>query len=152
MKNKIFFLKLLFIWISSFTIPQYSFAQEKNIDPKILDEFCKSAQEDSINILAKLSIKIGPNRTESEIEIYREVYAEAMREEINRLNAKANKDKSLASVINLIATVTEKNYKYALCEKFKRPKASPLTIANESYMYCRKSILDNRDDRPLPCF
>jgi hypothetical protein len=152
MKNKILFSKILILWIFSVTLPQYSFAQEKNIDSKTLDEFCKSAQEDSINILAKLYIKIGPNRTESEIEIYREVYAEAMREEINRLNDKANKDKSLARVINLIVTVTEKNYKYALCEKLKRPKASPVTIANESYMYCRKSILENRDDRPLPCF
>jgi hypothetical protein len=75
-----------------------------------------------------------------------------MREEINSLNDKTSKDKSLIGFVDLITTVSDQNYKYALCEKYKRPKASPVTIANESYLFCRKAILNNRDERPLPCF
>jgi hypothetical protein len=152
MKNKKFSLKIIFIYIIAFVFSQSALAKEKKIDPKILDGYCMGAHQDSIFILSKLLIKIGPNRTESEIEIYREVYAEVMREEISRLNDKASKDKSLINMVDLIASVSDQNYKYALCEKFKRPKASPVTIANENYMLCRKAILNNQNERPLPCF
>jgi len=152
MKNKQYSLKILFALFIPFIFLQSTSAQEKKIDPKILDEYCMVAHQDTLFILAKLFNKIGPNKTDSEIEIYREVHAEAMREEINRLSEKASKDKSLSGMVDLIAAASDQNYKYALCEKFKRPKASPVTIANESYLFCRKAILNNQNERPLPCF
>jgi hypothetical protein len=152
MKNKQYSLKILFAFFIPFILLQSTLAQEIKIDPKTLDEYCMSAHQDTIFILAKLFNKIGPNKTDSEIEVYREVHAEAMREEINRLSEKASKDKSLIGIVDLITTVSDQNYKYALCEKFKRPKASPVTIANESYLFCRKAILHNQNERPLPCF
>ncbi len=138
---------LVLIFISTF--PAFA---SKPMPEEAVEMFCQTAKNQSLHILSDLEIKFinYPNR--KRLESYREVLAEGLNSERKRLESRLEKDKSYSNLLSLFLLTAEENYKYALCEKFNRQDAKPITIAEEAYMACRIELTTNRKTKKGNCF
>jgi hypothetical protein len=141
-----FFTLPFFLIVSSFAN-----AQQGKVDEKLINTVCEVGKNESTHILFKLLIK-SVNMPSVPLEVYKEVFNEAITEDLNRLRTQLAGRKNASQEINIFIASSEINYKYALCEKYKRPSALPITIATENYFLCRRALVESNDTRPPPCF
>ncbi len=117
-----------------------------------VEMFCQSAKNQSLQILSDLEIKFVNYPDRKKLETYREVLAEGLNSERKRLESRLKKDKSYSNLLSLFLLTAEEKYKYALCEKFNRQDAKPITIAEEAYMACRIELTTNQKAKKGDCF
>ena len=142
---------ILYLFIILTSLPINSFSQQLKLDEGIVDAVCGVSKDNSAEILSRLMIK-QVNNNDRSLEIYKEVYSEAMSDELLRLQRVVKKDKNQSTAINAMLGMAEVHYKFGLCEKYKRNNALPSTIMNEYYFLCRKGFLTNQSHVPAPCF
>jgi hypothetical protein len=71
---------------------------------------------------------------------------------MNLAKEKINNVKTDIESHDIFLHIASDNFKYALCEKLKRPQAESTTIASENYFFCRKTLSGGGEVRPSPCF
>jgi hypothetical protein len=128
------FLKYILALVLTLTIPAFA---SKPMPEEFVETICQTAKNQSLSILFDLEIKFITYPNKKRLESYREVLTEGLNLERKRLESKMTKDESYSNLLSLYLIMAEQNYKFALCEKFNRQDARPITIAEESYMACR---------------
>jgi hypothetical protein len=145
------FILIILILFGIFALTSHANAQQGKIDENIIDSICEAGKDEALRILFKLFLKSGNTPTRN-LETYREVFSEAITEDLARVKIRLQGLPNTSQTINTIIASYEANYKFALCEKYNRPNALPITIANENYLHCRKALIERIETRPPPCF
>ena len=125
---------------------------EQSIPEEAVELMCDNARNQALHILLDLEIKLIKNAGNRKLESYREVFIEGLISERTRLGSKIKKDKDYSNLLSISLLVAEENYKFALCEKFIRQDAKPITIAEEAYMACRIDLTLNQRSKKRDCF
>lgn len=124
----------------------------KALDDQTIDGICKIGQENIMFILTRLFTKNLSIVSDKNLETYRSVYSEVMKEDLLRAQKFFKKEKDANTKIDAYLGLNEIHYKFGLCEKYKRNEAIAATIADEYYFLCRKQIFENRNLLPVSCF
>ena len=123
------------------------FAQKSHITLEGIETVCKASERDSIDALIFLASRTN-NFEDLTLENVRASYMMSM----NLAKEKINKITTNIETSDIFLDIASDTFKYALCEKLKRPKADATTIASENYFFCRKTLSGGGERRPLPCF
>ena len=138
-------IKYMVIFLAFMTT--HCFAQKSHVTLEGIEIICKGGEIDSIDALIFLAARTD-NFENLNIESVRASYIMSM----NLAKDKINNKKIDVQSHDIFLSIASDNFKYALCEKLKRPKADIATIAKESYFLCRKTLSGGGEVRPLPCF
>ena len=127
------------------------FAQSGN-GQQTINVVCEGSKSDAILILKELNIEANKNSMPLSIETLRKVYVKRLNVDIEMLNKELKNSPNFSKTYDVFLNSFKSNYKFALCEKYKRRDASSDTIASEAYFLCRETISTGRESRPNPCF
>jgi hypothetical protein len=124
-----------------------------------IELICGAAEYDAADALALYSRIDNPNLRDK-TEVSRTVYAELVkRDRIKNLEfleqqkkQKKYNQKFADEFLPLMTTSRNGTYKFALCERMKRPNALTTTISTEAYQRCVELIAGRRNDSDAICF
>jgi len=138
-----------------FTLSTYpSFAS----DFSSTETVCGSAERDAeraINTLETATNQVNQNIDER----IRNTHAVLLRMERSRINQLIEEQKrsgkydmSYERLASNVIDVKSQNYRFALCERKRRPGASKMTIATDTYSRCRDILLRQKSETYGLCF
>ncbi len=128
-------------------------------DFETIETLCGVAEKDAQ--LAISTLESSPNLTNQSIgERIRSVHALMIRNERNRIS-KVLEDRKRSGeyrrelderLANLTIDISSSNYRFALCERKRRPGASKTTIGTDAYSRCRDIVLQKKPENYGLCF
>ena len=128
-------------------------------DFETIETLCGVAEKDAQ--LAISTLESSPNLTNQSIdERIRSVHALMIRNERNRIS-KVLEDRKRSGeyrrelderLANLTIEIASSNYRFALCERKRRPGASKTTIGTDAYSRCRDIVLQKKPENYGLCF